>query len=224
VFSCLQPTTAATAIAVTDTATHVLQNTVPGYGFSRTQYSRYKELQRSASDLWQRISQQQRALQQAPTDRDLLNWLQAEDSAASEQLTLSTTSTNNSSSSSGSSGFQQVGKGGKTVGPTYVLQKWCAGASLSALQHPTLAQWNHAHSHNQGTQRTADAGVWQLSFAERTAAKHAWLSEMVAEKAHEVARLLQQYDAMQLEIGDLRTEKGYNVSLHTSSGVYTHIV
>lgn len=110
-----------------------------------------------------------------------------------------------------------MGKGGKAVGSTYVLQKWSAGASLSALQHPTLAQWNHAHSRQQQQrtqQRAADAGVWQLSFAERAAAKHAWLSEMVAEKAHEVARC-SSYDDMLLELSDLRTEKGYNVSVYS---------
>jgi hypothetical protein len=188
---------------------------VPGNGYSRTQYSHLKELERSASKLWQHISQQQRALQQLPRDRDLLNWLRDEDSTAYEQLSLSTSSSSSNSGGSGN-GFQQVGKAGKTVGPTFVLQQWCAGASLTELQHPTLAQWNHAHNRQQQRrtqQRAADAGVWQLSFAERAAAKHAWISEMVAEKAHEVARLLQQYDGMQLELSDLKTEKGYNVSV-----------
>jgi hypothetical protein len=42
---------------------------------------------------------------------------------------------------------------------------------------------------------------------------------MVAEKVHEVTRLLQQYDDMQLELSDLKTEKGYDVSVKTNSAV-----
>jgi hypothetical protein len=146
-----------------------------------------------------------------------------------------------SSSSSSSGSFQRIGKKGKVCSATYVLEQWQSGAALAQLSDATAAQHTAAEGRSNkskqqqrkkssaaataaaaaaatataavtATASAADDSIWLLTKSERSAQKHAWLSEMALERAHTVAELMQEFNEAQLELSELKAEKGYNVS------------
>ena len=53
--------------------------------------------------------------------------------------------------------------------------------------------------------------LWKLSRSARSAQHQQWLLEKAAETAADVAAVMHSYDETQLELSDLKAEKGYNV-------------
>jgi hypothetical protein len=62
------------------------------------------------------------------------------------------------------------------------------------------------------TASVTTASVWLLTKAQRSAQKHAWLSELASERVHKVAQLMHKFNEVQLQLSELKAEKAYNVS------------
>eukprot|EP00953_Heterococcus_sp_UTEX-ZZ885_P030285 16009-Heterococcus_DN1.PRE.1 len=81
--------------------------------------------------------------------------------------------------------------------------------STAATSTATAAATSTAAAATAATE-TADDSMWLLTKSERSAQKSAWLSEMASERAHTVAELMQEFNEAQLELSELKAEKGYS--------------
>lgn len=155
----------------------------PAYRMSRETYALIDSQRIEAESYVTVLNDKIKAYSNPINNRAILDYLEfSEDSEFFDALTVPI---NND-------GMALIGRQGKEINRTYLLEEWSAGRDAGAVRDGA---------------DNAFSEVWSLTYEARIALRNRWVQEIVEEQVAEIGNVFKKYNTCQERINQLRKEK-----------------